>query len=35
MRDEDIDNNFVDAFPSNYMNKFVDHAAMISDAHLS
>ena len=28
--DEDIDNNFVGTFPSNYMNKFIDHASMIS-----
>ena len=29
--DEDIDGNFVGIFPSNYMNKFIDHAAMISE----
>ena len=23
--DEDIQNNFVDVFPSNHMNKFIDH----------
>ena len=23
--DEDIQNNFVDVFPSNQMNKFIDH----------
>ena len=23
--DEDIENNFVGAFPSNYINKFIDH----------
>ena len=31
MNDEDIDNNFVGVFPSNRMNKFTDHAAMISE----
>ena len=30
MEDEDINNNFVGVFPSNYMNKFINHAAMIS-----
>ena len=29
--DEDIDNNFLGVFPSNYINKFIDHAAMISE----
>ena len=29
--DDDIIDNFVGVFPSNYMNKFIDHAAMISD----
>ena len=29
--DEDIDNNFVGIFPSNYINKFIDHASMISE----
>ena len=29
--DEDIDTNFVSAFPSNYMNKFINHASMISE----
>ena len=24
-----MDNNFVDAFPSNYMNNFIDHPSMI------
>ena len=24
-----MDNNFEDAFPSNYMNKFIDHPSMI------
>ena len=28
--DEDINNNFVGVFPSNYMNKFIDHATLIS-----
>ena len=28
--DEDIDNNFVGGFPSNKVNKFIDHASMIS-----
>ena len=28
--DEDISNNFVGVFPSNYMNKFIDHKIMIS-----
>ena len=27
---EDIDDNFVGPIPSNYMNKFIDHASMIS-----
>ena len=27
--DEDINDNFVDVFPSNHMNKFINHAAMI------
>ena len=31
MNDVDIDNNFVGVFPSNRMNKFIDHAAMISE----
>ena len=29
--DEDLLENFVGIFPSNYMNKFIDHASMISD----
>ena len=29
--DEDIDNNFVGVFPSNHMNKFIDHKLMISE----
>ena len=31
MNDEDIDKSFVGVFPSNRMNKFTDHAAMISE----
>ena len=30
--DEDLLKNFVGVFPSNKMNKFVDHAAMISES---
>ena len=30
INDEDIDNNFVGGFPSNKINKFIDHASMIS-----
>ena len=30
--DEDLLNNFVGVFPSNYMNKFIDHARMIEDS---
>ena len=29
--DEDLLDNFVDVFPSDYMNKFINHAAMIED----
>ena len=29
--DEDLLENFVGVFPSNCMNKFINHAAMISD----
>ena len=29
--DEDIESNFVDAFPSSHMNKFINHKLMISD----
>ena len=29
--DEDLVENFIGVFPSNYMNKFIDHASMISD----
>ena len=28
--DDDLKNNFVGVFPSNYMNKFIDHASTIS-----
>ena len=28
--DNDLKNNFVGVFPSNYMSKFIDHASMIS-----
>ena len=28
--DDDLTSNFVGVFQSNYMNKFIDHAAMIS-----
>ena len=31
MNDEDINNDFVGVFPSKYMNKFIDHAAMLSE----
>ena len=31
MNDDDTDDNFVGVFPSNHMNKFIDHAAMISE----
>ena len=30
--DEDFLNNFVGVFPSNYMNKFINHVAMIEDS---
>ena len=29
--DDDLIDNFVGLFPSNYMNKFIDHVSMISD----
>ena len=29
--DEDLLENFVGVFPSSYMNKFINHAAMIED----
>ena len=31
MNDDDIDDNFIGVFPSNHVNKFIDHAAMISE----
>ena len=31
IEDEDLNANFVGVFPSNHMNKFINHAAMISD----
>ena len=30
INDDDINDNFVGAFPSNHMNKFIDDASMIS-----
>ena len=30
INDENIDDNFAGAFPSNHMNKFIDHATIIS-----
>ena len=30
--DKDLSNYFVGVFPSNYMNKFISHAAIIEDA---
>ena len=29
--DDDLDDNFVGVFPSNHLNKFINHAAMISE----
>ena len=29
--DNDLIDNFAGVFPSNYMNKFIDHASMMSD----
>ena len=29
--DEDLLNNFVDVFPSNHMNKFINHLEMIKE----
>ena len=29
--DEDIENNFVGVFPSNHMDKFINHKLMISE----
>ena len=31
IEDEDLDDNFVSVFPSNYLDKFINHAAMISE----
>ena len=31
MEDDDLIDNFIGVFPFKYMNKFIDHAAMISD----
>ena len=33
--DEDIENNYVDVFPSNYMNKFIDHKLKISEKRIT
>ena len=30
IEDDDINDNLVGVFPSNYMNKFINHSAMIS-----
>ena len=30
--DQDLLDNFVGVFPSNYMNKFINHVAMIEDS---
>ena len=30
INDYDVNDKFVGAFPSNHMNKFIDHASMIS-----
>ena len=32
INDEDLLNNFVGVFPTNYMNKFINHAAMINNS---
>ena len=29
--DEDLTDNFIGVFPLNHINKFIDHAAMISE----
>ena len=29
--DEDLSNNFVGIFPSNHMNKFINHSVMIEE----
>ena len=31
INDEDINNNFIGVFSSNYMNKYINHAAMLSE----
>ena len=31
IEDDDLNDTFVGVFPSNYMNKFIDHDSMISD----
>ena len=31
IEDNDLRDNFVGVFPLNYLNKFINHAAMISD----
>ena len=31
INDEDINNNFVGVFSSNYMNKYINHVAMLSE----
>ena len=31
IRDDDLTNNFVGVFPSNYMNKLIDHTAMMNE----
>ena len=31
LNDQDIDENFVGAFPTNHMNRFIDYATMISE----
>ena len=31
IRDEDLDDNFVSVFPSNHINKFINHVATISE----
>ena len=32
INDPDVSSNFVGVFPSNYMNKFINHAAMIENS---
>ena len=31
IEDEDLNDNFVGVFPSNHMNKFINHASIISE----